>query len=112
MSEDFETPIPIQRKITEKDVEAYLIRKMKALGGECYKWANNSVAGGNVKGVPDRICIFPTGGIYLVEVKRDRKATLSKNQKSFFERMRELNVTQCTVIYGKDGVDEWLRYWK
>lgn len=49
----------------EKTIEAYLVKRMKEIGGECYKWSSP----GN-RGVPDRICIFPNGLVLFVEVKK------------------------------------------
>lgn len=49
---------------SEKIVEAYLRDRMKSIGGRAYKW----VSPGTV-GVPDRICVFPSGRIAFVEVK-------------------------------------------
>lgn len=57
---------------TEKDVERYLCKRVKELGGKAYKF----VSPGNA-GVPDRLVVVPTGleslvtAIYmLVEVKK------------------------------------------
>jgi len=49
----------------ERDVEQYLVKRVKALGGECFKW----VSPGRV-GVPDRIVVLPGGQIMFIEVKR------------------------------------------
>lgn len=57
---------------TEKDVEQYLCKRVKEMGGKAYKF----VSPGNA-GVPDRLVVVPTGleslvtAIYLlVEVKK------------------------------------------
>lgn len=95
-------PVTVKRKVLEKDVEAYLCRKVKALGGECYKWASM-----NVRGVPDRIVVI-NATVWFVEVKKDRQSPLTKLQKHFFDRMFELGIRNAKVVRGKDGVDEWL----
>jgi len=97
------TPIPVERKVFEEDVEKHLMRRMKVLGGECYKWSSK-----NVRGVPDRICVFPDGTIYLVELKRDKTGRLSTLQKRFFDRMEQLNVSCTAVLRGREEVDAWI----
>jgi hypothetical protein len=51
--------------MTEKDVERYLIRRVQARGGLCWKWVSPGRAG-----VPDRIVVLPPGQVMFVEVKR------------------------------------------
>lgn len=103
-------PVKVKKKILEKHVEAYLYKKMKKLGGECYKWSSV-----NMRGVPDRICIFPpdrncpTGIVTFVELKKDTKAKLSGGQAKFFKRMTEMRVNHCYVLHGKEEVDLWLK---
>jgi hypothetical protein len=48
----------------ERDLEKYLIRRVKALGGLCFKF----VSPGNA-GVPDRLIILPQNGIHFLELK-------------------------------------------
>lgn len=56
---------------TERDVERYLVRQIRKLGGKAYKFTSP----GNV-GVPDRVITLPdqtgfaAGQTYFVEVKR------------------------------------------
>lgn len=49
----------------EKDVERYLVDRVKALGGRAYKF----VSPGN-SGVPDRLICLPGGRVWFVELKR------------------------------------------
>jgi Holliday junction resolvase len=49
----------------ERDVERYLVEKIRALGGRAYKWVSPSQ-----RGVPDRLCVLPGGRVLAVEVKR------------------------------------------
>lgn len=51
--------------MTEKEVEKYLVKRIKELDGIAYKF----VSPGN-DGVPDRLCVLPYGIIQFVEVKR------------------------------------------
>lgn len=48
----------------EKEIEQYLVKKVKELGGRAYKW----VSPGNA-GVPDRIVFLPGGKVTFVEMK-------------------------------------------
>lgn len=59
----------------EREIEQYLKREVEKAGGVCRKFASPGH-----RGVPDRLCIFPGGRIYFVEVKR-WKGTLSPLQK-------------------------------
>jgi len=52
--------------MTEKQIEAWLGRQVKALGCLYYKW----VSPGN-DGVPDRIIILPGGHVVFAELKTD-----------------------------------------
>lgn len=97
-------PIKVERRVQESDVEAYLCRQVKARGGECFKWSSK-----NVRGVPDRIIVFPDGYVWFIEVKRDARAPLSKLQASFFAKMRAMSMRRCAVVRGKEGVDAWIK---
>lgn len=103
-------PVAVKKKVLEKHVEAYLYKKMKKLGGECYKWSST-----NMRGVADRICVFPpdrncpTGIITLVELKKDAKAKLSPTQVKFHDKMAALRVPHVYVLHGKEEIDLWLK---
>ena len=49
----------------ERDIEAYLVRRVKALGGEIRKlrWIGR-------RGAPDRVVMFPGGRLWWIELKR------------------------------------------
>jgi len=96
-------PIKVERKVLEKHVEQFLIKKMKDLGGECYKWHSQ-----NVRFVTDRICVFPNGTTALVELKRDVTCKLSTGQAKFHARMKELNVPHVYVLHSKEEVSQWI----
>ena len=49
----------------EKDVEAALVRRVKALGGVCEKFTSPGR-----RSVPDRLVTMPGGQIIFVELKR------------------------------------------
>ena len=49
----------------EKDIEKYLVRQVKQMGGLALKFVSPSMAG-----VPDRIVMIPKGAMYFAELKR------------------------------------------
>jgi len=53
---------------TEKQIEQYLVKQVKKLGGRAYKF----VSPGN-SGVPDRLVCLPGGRIIFVELKAPGK---------------------------------------
>lgn len=86
---------------SEKAVEKHLIKRMKAIRGQSYKWSSP-----NNRGVPDRICIFPGGVIVFVEVKSEGKVP-SKLQKLIHQEL-ELLVDEVRVVDTKAGVDDFI----
>lgn len=90
--------------IRENKVEKYLDDEVKFLGGITRKW----VSPGR-DGVPDRIVIL-SGVIWFVEVKTT-DGKLSEAQKREHTRLRAVNANVVTV-YGKEGVDEFIRILK
>lgn len=54
--------------MSEKEIENYLVRKIKNKKGIAYKFTSP----GN-SGVPDRICMLPNGKIFFVELKSPGK---------------------------------------
>lgn len=52
----------------EKDIERYLVKRVKALGGLCLKWVSPGHAG-----VPDRIVLLPMGRVAFLEIKAPGK---------------------------------------
>ncbi len=85
----------------ERDVERYLIQKVRKLGGEAYKFVSPGQ-----DGVPDRIIILPGGRIWFVELKTET-GTLSKVQRWQHKKLRKLGADVVT-LYGKKGIEVWL----
>ena len=54
--------------MSEKEIENYLVRKIKIKKGIAYKFTSP----GN-SGVPDRLCLLPNGKIFFVELKSPGK---------------------------------------
>ena len=64
---DLHRPALIPGKVEfmrENEIEAKLVKAVKAVGGVCWKFTSPGTAG-----VPDRIVLMPSGKISFVEVK-------------------------------------------
>jgi Holliday junction resolvase-like predicted endonuclease len=84
--------------VLEKQVEAYLVKRVKALGGIAYKWRGHG-------GAADRIIVLPDGTVWFVEVKTIG-GRLSALQKVFAADMARLK-QKYTVLWTKEQVDEF-----
>lgn len=86
----------------ERELEAYLTKRVKELGGRSYKWG---LANGN-GGVPDRIIFLPKGRIMFVELKQPGKKPTALQIKV----MQQLHGLGAAVTWtdSKEGVDEIL----
>lgn len=81
----------------ESAIEQYLVRKVKAHGGLCYKFVSP-----NNTGVPDRLIITPTGKVIFVELKTDA-GRLSKMQQWQIGQM-QMRGADVRVLRGMDAV--------
>ena len=79
----------------EKEIEKFLVREVKKLGGISFKF----ISPGNA-GVPDRIVILPIGKVIFVELKTD-KGKLTK--------LQEVQIkADARVLRGIEGVKEFI----
>lgn len=85
----------------EKDIEARLVRGVKALGGKAYKF----VSPGNI-GVPDRMIVLPGGKIIFAELKTD-SGVLSAMQRAQIKQLQDLGA-DVRVLKGLDQVRAFL----
>ena len=85
----------------ERNLEQYFAKQIKKMGGLSYKFTSPANAG-----VSDRVVILPSGIVWFVELKTDT-GKLSKLQALFNKRITALGANAC-VLYGRNGVDEWL----
>lgn len=87
--------------MSEKEIENYLVRKIKNKKGIAYKFTSP----GN-SGVPDRLCLLPNGKIFFVELKSPGKKprALQENQ------IRKITALgqRVYVLDSKEKVDEVL----
>ncbi|MDX1486595.1 MAG: VRR-NUC domain-containing protein [Acidiferrobacterales bacterium] len=83
----------------ERDIERYLVRRIKALGGMAEKFTSPGK-----RSVPDRIVTLPGGRILFVEMKAPGKKP-TENQRRDHERRRALGC-EVMVIDAKEGVDD------
>ena len=83
--------------MTEKNIEQYLVRKVRETGGKAYKF----VSPGNA-GVPDRLVIFPSGKVIFVELKAPGKVptNLQKAKHRKLEKLKQ----RVLVIDSKEKV--------
>ena len=85
--------------ILERDIEGYLVRRVKDLGGVAYKFTSPSR-----RGVPDRLCVFPDGISVFIECKAPKKKP-TVLQTHEIERLRNLG-QQVFVVDSKESIDE------
>jgi len=87
--------------LLEKDIEAYLVKRVKAIGGHAYKFVSPSN-----RGVADRLVVLPGGVVWFVEVKTEG-GRLSPLQTLFIEQMKRLE-QNVTVLWNKEEVDAFI----
>ena len=87
--------------MSEKEIENYLVRKIKNKKGIAYKFTSP----GN-SGVPDRLCLLPNGKIFFVELKSPGKKAraLQVNQITKITKLGQ----RVYVLDSKEKVDEVL----
>ena len=91
---------------TEKEIEAYLVGAVRAMGGTAYKFVSPAH-----RGVSDRIVIMPGASkqpavVWFVEVKTE-VGRLSPLQEAFRRDINNLG-GNYVCLYGKKDVDLWL----
>ena len=88
--------------LKEKDIEQYLVKRVKALKGEVRKlqWFGRSNA-------PDRLVTLPVRGIWLVEIKRPGKFPTAAQQREI-DRINRAG-GQATWVNSFEMVDEFLK---
>lgn len=91
----------IIRGMLEKQIEAYLVKRVKDVGGRAYKFTSPAH-----RGVADRVVCLPNGSTWFVEVKTEG-GRLSALQKVFAADMARLGQRYC-VLWTKEQVDAYI----
>lgn len=89
------------KNVLEKDVEAYLVRQVRARGWVTWKLAPTET------GIPDRIVLVPGGAVWFVELKKAHGGRLSERQK-YILRVLERGKHAGCVLAGVEEVKKWL----
>ena len=88
--------------MTEKEIEAYFVKRVTQLGGKAYKFRSVSQ-----RGVADRIACMPNGEAWFVELKKPG-GRLSALQEIFCEEMTHTK-QRYACLWSKNEVDEWCK---
>jgi hypothetical protein len=83
--------------VKEKLIEAELIARVKAAGGQCIK-----VQAIGRRGFFDRIVVLPKGRVYFVELKRPRGGRLSPHQIWY---MTEFDALDAAIALVRSSAD-------
>ncbi len=87
--------------MSERDAEKYLDNAVKKAGGFTRKWTSPNHAG-----VEDRICFFPEGELWFIEVKDTDKLPTSAQWREIM-RQRELG-HNAGYLAGKEEVADFM----
>ena len=87
--------------LPEKTLERYLVRRVRALGGECFKLLVPGRAG-----MPDRMVVLPNNQISFLELKAPGK----KPRPLQLHVLSRLNQLGCKASWtdSKEGIDAFL----
>lgn len=85
----------------EKNIEAYLVKSVRRIGGVAYKFTSPAH-----RGVADRIVCLPDGQTWFVEVKTEG-GRLSPLQKVFAADMLRMN-QKYVCLWNKEQIDEFI----
>jgi hypothetical protein len=85
----------------EKQIEAYLVKRVKEIGGRAYKFTSPSN-----RGVSDRVVVLPNGKVWFVELKR-AGGKLTPLQELFAEDMHTMGQLYA-CLWSKEDVDGWI----
>ena len=85
--------------VLEKEIEKYLIKKIKQSSGLCYKWLSS------ITGVPDRI-VFLNQNVYLVELKT-ATGKISPRQKLVFDDLGEQGFP-VHILRSKEDIEDFV----
>ena len=85
----------------EKEIESYLFRRVRDIGGRAYKFVSPAH-----RGVSDRVVALPGGRVWFVEVKT-MGGRLSPLQRMFAEEIKALGCNY-QIVWSKEDVDAFI----
>lgn len=99
----------MNKKITEKEIENYLVCKVRNFAGRSYKFTSPTAAG-----VPDRIVLL-NNCVFFVEVKCPGGKLTHRQAERLMELKGMLScncayVPRCAVLSTKEEVNAWVLY--
>ena len=86
----------------ERQIEAYLVKSVRRIGGVAYKFVSPAH-----RGVADRVVCLPDGSTWFIELKTEG-GRLSPLQKVFADEMTRLNQNYA-CLWSKEDVDTWIQ---
>ena len=86
----------------ERQIEAYLLKRVKDIGGVAYKFVSPAN-----RGVADRIVVLPRGGVVFVELKT-ATGKLSPLQEVFARDMERLGQNYI-VLNSREAVEAFIK---
>lgn len=90
-----------RKPIRESKVEAYLVRKVQALGGVAEKFSSP-----NKRSVPDRLISWPNGIIHFIECKAPGEQPTPAQERDHIRRRSMGFVVETVDSF--EAVDEYL----
>ncbi len=98
-------PIKPKKNILEKDVENYLVKRVKEIGGCAYKFNSASR-----RAVPDRLVLVPGKKAIFVELKAPGKTASNAQTR---EHWKLFNLGYGTLVIDSfEGVDKFVEEMK
>ena len=91
--------------MTEKEIERYFCKRVRAAGGFAYKFRSITQVG-----VADRIACMPNGEAWFIELKK-AGGRLSALQRIFADEMTHTK-QHYACLWSKDEVDGWVERFK
>jgi hypothetical protein len=88
--------------MTEKEIERYFCKHVRARGGFAYKFRSVTQAG-----VADRIACMPNGEAWFIELKK-RGGRLSALQRIFADEMKHTK-QHYACLWSVEDVDAWIK---
>ena len=85
----------------EKQIEAYLVKRVRELGGRAWKFTSPAQ-----RGVADRLVVMPGGRVWFVEVKT-LGGRLSPLQREFMDECKRLGANY-KIVWEKADVDAFI----